>query len=128
MATERTEPRIDQEPLYVPVSWGWVLQRVSAVLLVVFVGGHLWVEHYMNTSTAEVTRRLSHWVFAGLDIGLLVSVVFHGLNGLYSILREALHGSPRWLAGVLWGLGIFTVFWGTDILWAFLYYRPFLVL
>lgn len=128
MATERTRVPYRTESATVPISWAWLLQRVSAVLLLVFVGGHLWVEHMMNATTDEVMSRLSHWVFLGVDIGLLVSVVFHGLNGLRGVLGEYFAGSVRWLDKVLWGFGVFTVVWGADILWAFIFNHPFFVI
>ncbi len=131
MATEHvsTEPPVHSEPLQPAVSWAWVLQRFTAILLVVFLGGHLWVEHFMNTSVAVVTERLRNGIFVVLDVGLLVTVVYHGLNGLHGILKETWDGArARWVLYFLLILGMFTVFWGMDILWAFLYHHPFLVI
>jgi succinate dehydrogenase/fumarate reductase cytochrome b subunit len=56
-------------------------------------------------------------------VGLLVVVVFHGLNGLRNILNEWRPSKRLDAALVL--VGITTVLWGLDILWAFWYHRPF---
>lgn len=121
-----SESEITSSP---PVSWTWILQRFSGLLLLVFLGGHLWVEHFMNTSAAVVARRLTHVVDDSLDIGLLVIVLFHGLNGLRGIIQEMLpQGRGGWLNYAIFALGAITVGWGLDILWAFWYHQPFLTL
>ncbi len=112
-----------------PVSWAWILQRFSGLLLLVFLGGHLWVEHFMNTSATVVASRLTHVVDDSLDIGLLISVLYHGLNGFRGIIQEMLpEGRGAWLNYAVFGLGLITVVWGLDILWAFWYHQPFLTL
>lgn len=125
-------PREGEDQPPVGVSWSWILQRFTGVLLLVFLGGHLWVEHFMHVGQLVRFRlvliRLSHWLYDGVDLGLLVTVVYHGLNGLRAIIREAAPVGMAWLEPALWGLGILTVVWGADILWAFWYHRPFLIL
>lgn len=110
-----------------PVSWAWILQRFSGLLLLVFLAGHLWVEHFMNARVNVIASRLTHGIYDTLDMGLLIVVVYHGLNGLRGILKETLPGRAVWLDYTLSCLGIVTVVWGIDILWAFWYHRPFLI-
>lgn len=131
MATNHasTEPQKQPVPSQPALSWTWVLQRFTAILLVVFLGGHLWVEHFMNTNVAVVTERLRNGIFVVLDTGLLVTVVYHGLNGLHGIVKETWEWArSRWVLYFLLVLGLVTGFWGMDILWAFLYHHPFLVI
>lgn len=117
-----------EEKPRIQVSWSWMLQRFTGILLLVFVGGHLWVEHFMNTTTNIVSLRLSHWIYSFLDLGLLVIVVYHGLNGLRSIIKEYMMTNYNvWIDVFLWILGIFTIIWGLDILWAFWYHHPFFI-
>ena len=124
----KNQPESRETPS-VPVSWVWILQRFSALLLLVFLGGHLWVEHFMNTSVHVVDTRLTHVVYDSLDIGLLVIVLYHGLNGLRGIIQEMLpEGRGGWLTYAICCLGLITFVWGLDILWAFWYHRPFLTL
>ncbi len=83
----------------------------------------------MNTSVQVVSARLRSGIYLVLDTGLLVSVVYHGLNGLYRIVQETWAGArTRWFFYLMGAFGLFTVVWGLDILWAFLYHRPFLVI
>jgi succinate dehydrogenase / fumarate reductase membrane anchor subunit len=110
--------------------WGWVLQRVSAALLLFFLLAHLWVEHFMHLGQPitfqSVTTRLLHGFYLFVDGGLLAVVVFHGLNGLRNILLD-LDPTPaatRTLTGILWGLGIVTVAFGVDILSPFVWGHP----
>jgi succinate dehydrogenase / fumarate reductase cytochrome b subunit len=113
-------------------SWGWVLQRFTGVLLLVFLGGHLWVEHFLHVGQLiryrAVVVRLSRWLYAFLDFGLLAAVVYHGLNGLRRVLLERFPGARRWIGAALLALGLLTWAWGADILSAFLYHRAWLVL
>lgn len=107
-------------------AWGWLLQRVSAVLLLVLVLAHLWIEHFLHLGARityhGVSLRLAHALYDLVDYALLVVVVYHALNGLRNVLMERVH-SPRgigWLttALVIWGLA--TIVLGADILSAFL--------
>jgi succinate dehydrogenase / fumarate reductase membrane anchor subunit len=123
-------PESARRPL--PVAWTWLLQRVSGVLLILLVGGHLWVEHFQQPGQLiryqGVLARLQQGLFQVLDLGLLVVVVFHGLNGLVNVVSERWPAFSR--AASLLGLvvGTATVLWGADILWVFWYRHPFLEL
>jgi succinate dehydrogenase hydrophobic anchor subunit len=113
-------------------SWGWVLQRFTGVLLLVFLGGHLWVEHFLHVGEIiryrAVVVRLSHWLFAFVDFGLLAAVVYHGLNGLRRVLVEHFPAYRGPVGAALLAAGVLTWAWGADILSAFLDHRPWLVL
>ncbi len=115
-------------------AWPWLLQRVSAVFLLVLILLHLWIEHFMHLGApitfASVKARLVHAVFAVIDYGLLIVVVFHGLNGLRTVLLEIpfLPHRSRAITIGLWVLGVVTVIFGMDILAPFLWGRPWFVL
>lgn len=115
-------------------AWPWLLQRVSAGFLLVLIFAHLWVEHFMHLGAAitfaSVEARLMHALFAVIDYGLLIVVVFHGLNGLRTVLLEMpfLPHRVRTITMALWLLGILTVVFGMDILAPFLWGRPWFVL
>jgi hypothetical protein len=77
-------------------------------------------------SPKSVAVRFLHWTYAGIDYGLLAVVVYHGLNGLCSIILD-MALTPRQIRAVtggLWILGIITVIFGIDILSPFLWGRP----
>jgi len=58
-----------------------------------------------------------------VDGGLLAVVVFHGLNGLRSILMEGMDSpsAVRALTTTMWVLGVGTVVFGLDVLSPFLF-------
>lgn len=112
--------------------WRWLLQRVSAALLLFFVIAHLWIEHFLHLgrkiTDANVMGRLLHGFYQMVDYGLLVIVVYHGLNGFYHVMTDYTH-SERAQVRLGWGLsllGILTVVLGIDILSAFLDGQPIL--
>jgi succinate dehydrogenase / fumarate reductase, membrane anchor subunit len=113
-------------------SWTWVLQRFTGVLLLVFVGGHLWVEHFLHVGQViqfrEIVARLAHALYLALDFGLLLTVVYHGLNGLRRVLAERQPKRGRALALACLLLGLVTTAWGADILSAFLFKHPWLTI
>jgi succinate dehydrogenase / fumarate reductase membrane anchor subunit len=113
--------------------WPWLLQRVSALLLLFFIVAHLWIEHFMHLGAPitfhSVAVRLLHWTYAGIDYGLLVVVVYHGLNGLRSIILDAAltPRQVRAVTGGLWILGVVTVIFGINVLSPFLWGRPWFI-
>ena len=104
--------------------WYWVMQRVSAVLLIVGLAGHFFVLHFtklyheQTLSAVESTANRFLWstrFWFLFDTLLLVAVVFHGLNGMYNIIcdynpkerTKLVLGWVLWVTGaVMVGLGI----------------------
>lgn len=73
--------------------WGWFIQRLSGVLLVVYLGVHLWLVHVgkQDYTAAVVAARLQDVAYQLVIIGLLVVALFHGLNGLRRIIVDVGH-------------------------------------
>jgi succinate dehydrogenase/fumarate reductase cytochrome b subunit len=71
----------------------WVLQRVTAYGLIVFLAVHMWFNHYAdlrngNPITFEIVHRrfeLLPALYALNDLGLLTCTIFHGMNGVRNI-------------------------------------------
>lgn len=107
-------------------AWPWLLQRVSALALLILVVTHLWTEHFMHLGQTityhGVAARLMHAAYDAVDYALLIVVVYHALNGFRSVLfdRIAAPALQRLTTGLLWLVGIATVVLGGDILSAFL--------
>lgn len=113
-------------------SWPWFFQRLSAVLLIVFLGLHIFVAHFMGASEEEagqtlitfgdVSMRLGELVYVVLDYGLLALVLFHGLNGARTVLFDFDMFMKRKKAVdvAIWVVGIGTLIWGFVILWPFI--------
>ena len=63
----------------------WILHRVTGVLLGLYLFLHIWVIHHLSQGEQafnEVMAVVQSPLFHLLDIGLLGTVVYHGLNGL----------------------------------------------
>jgi succinate dehydrogenase hydrophobic anchor subunit len=108
-------------------TWAWLLQRVTAALLLFFVMAHLWLEHFAPVGAAITYASVERDLIRGFDVfvdgGLLAVVVFHGLNGLRSILMEGMDSpsAVRALTTTMWVLGVGTVVFGLDVLSPFLF-------
>ena len=70
-------------------AWIWLLQRISAVLLLFLVGFHIWRLHIDKIIMLNlVTSRFELLLFVVLDFLLLAFGIFHGMNGLYAVLAD----------------------------------------
>jgi len=107
-------------------SWAWFFQRLSAVLLVVLLGIHIYVDHFWHVgedlSVSNINDRLREAVFIVIDYSLLAVVLLHGLNGTRTVLFDFdMFAKRKDLVDVgLWVLGIATMVWGVIILWPFI--------
>lgn len=96
----------------------WLLQRISAAILVVLLIIHFWVGHYANwggpITFAGVHMRLQNALFVIVDSLLLITVVFHGLNGIRNILLDypSLLPHNRSVSLILLTLGTATIIFG----------------
>src|SRR5919199_1883121 len=74
----------------------WLLQRVTAYGLIVFLAVHMWFNHFAdlrtgNRLTFEIVNRrfeLLPALYAINDIGLLTFTLFHGLNGVRNVVYD----------------------------------------
>ena len=74
----------------------WLLQRLTAYGLVVFLAVHMWFNHFAdlrtgNRLTFEIVNRrfeLLPALYAINDIGLLACTLFHGLNGVRNVVYD----------------------------------------
>jgi succinate dehydrogenase hydrophobic anchor subunit len=113
-------------------TWAWALQRLSAVLLIVFLGIHIYASHFMNLGeeTAgdtlitfeDVSIRLDQLLYIIVDYGMLSMILFHGLNGLRTVMFDFdIFAKRHKLVDVgLWILGLATLVWGIFILLPFI--------
>ncbi len=104
----------------------WLLQRTSGAVLVVLLAVHFWVGHYSDwgepITFAGVQMRLQSTVFITIDIILLISVVFHGLNGVRNIILDypAFLPHNRSISFILFIIGTATVIFGIYALYPFI--------
>lgn len=71
--------------------WLWLLQRVTAVVLVLGLAVHIVATHVLNLgdlSYDNVAGRLAVPLFVVVDFALLGAGIFHALNGLRMVLLD----------------------------------------
>jgi succinate dehydrogenase / fumarate reductase membrane anchor subunit len=107
-------------------TWAWLLQRITSLFLLLFLGAHLWILHValvgQSIDIASVANRLRSPFYIGLDVGLLIIVVSHGLNGLRAVLLDfgmfqQRQSAVTWILGLA---GLSLVVFGSIILLPFI--------
>jgi len=114
-------------------TWAWLLQRVTAVLIIVFLGTHIILAHFSNLDPAtpeddqlsyqSIEARLAMLPILFTDYALLVTGIYHGLNGLRMVGFDFVvnRTKRRLMDGALWMVGIVAVIWGLAIFAPFLH-------
>jgi len=119
---ERAEIMPETAPAPSGGVWAWLLQRVSAAVLLFFLGAHIWVLHYAahgeRIRLDAVMDRLRSPFFAVVDTLLLATVIFHALNGIRMVLFDfgLSRGAQRTLTALLWLFGLLAFIYGTNTL------------
>ncbi len=71
--------------------WSWFIQRVTGVLLVAGLLVHFIIMHYSGPEQityAYVMARFSNPFWKLFDLLFLLSVIYHGFNGVWGIVLE----------------------------------------
>lgn len=73
-------------------SWSWILQAVTGALLIVLLGLHMVVQHFVVAGGlrqfADVVTYLSNPFVFVLEIAFLIVVTWHALLGVRAILLD----------------------------------------
>lgn len=121
--TVNSNPEVSLEQWGARGFWPWFLQRATGLALFLLLAVHIWVSHFAGlgevTSGRQeelvlfglVRERLRAALFILVDFSLLALVLYHGLNGVRSILLDlGLHGKTERatsLALAVVGIGAF---------------------
>ncbi len=101
--------------------WGWLLQAVSGILLVVLVGLHWLAQHFLAAgglrTYADVVAYLRQPIIFGLEVAFLIVVTAHALLGVRAILLDLGLGprADRLLRWTLLLAGAATIWYGLDL-------------
>ena len=96
----------------------WLLQRVSAVVLFVMLIYHFVYYHFISQGVypwkTVVTKMQSPW-FNLLQFTFLVTALYHGLNGIWMVTEDYIHGKMARMIifSLLVLLGVSLLFVGT---------------
>lgn len=95
----------------------FVMQRLTAVALVLFLTLHMVVVHYPpgHLDFSRVMERLANPVWKVIDILFLFAVLVHALTGAYAVLMDVERVTPykRLLIGGAMLLGFVAFVYGT---------------
>ncbi|MDR5693843.1 MAG: succinate dehydrogenase, hydrophobic membrane anchor protein [Armatimonadota bacterium] len=78
--------------------YSWLFMRISAILLLLLVLGHLVVMHLINTTENIdfnfVAKRFATPFWRSYDTLMLLLTLLHGLNGVRTIVEDYVHSRP----------------------------------
>ncbi len=101
----------------------FLLQRYTAIALLVFLTLHMVVVHYPpgEINFDNVVERLDNPLWKAIDIAFLLAVLIHALTGAYMVLTdvERVDRFKRALAGVSIIAGVLLFIYGTQTILAF---------
>ena len=73
-------------------AWTWLLQRISACVLLIALGLHIWFLHIGHSGEvlhySEIIKRLGTPLLIAMDIFLLVFGLYHAVYGVYSVFLD----------------------------------------
>ena len=106
--------------------WGWIYMRVSGVLLVVLIFGHLFVNLMMGEGIhgldfAFVAGKFATPFWQWWDVLMLWLALIHGANGMRTIVNDYVTapGLRRVLVAALWISAAFLIVLGTLVVFTF---------
>ncbi|MGY0060906.1 succinate dehydrogenase hydrophobic membrane anchor subunit [Streptomyces sp. LZ34] len=106
--------------------YGWLFMRLSGVLLVVLVLGHLMIQLVLDGGVSKigfafVAGRWASPFWQAWDLIMLWLATLHGANGLRTIINDyAERDNTRlWLKGLLYTAAGFTIVLGTLVIFTF---------
>ncbi len=107
-------------------AWLWLLQRISAAAVLIIIAIHIYNVHYLDIGSpikfGGIQTRLESIFFLAIDSLLLFLGLFHGLNGVRTVLLDynLFYKYERQLSIILICIGLFFSILGVKGLWAFI--------
>jgi succinate dehydrogenase hydrophobic anchor subunit len=103
--------------------WIFLMQRISAIALLLFLTIHMIVVHYppFHIDFNRIVERMDQPLWKAIDIAFLFFVLIHALLGAYMVLTdvERFDKYKRALAGAAIIIGIVAFIYGTMTVLAF---------
>ncbi|CAM5407575.1 succinate dehydrogenase hydrophobic membrane anchor subunit [Streptomyces narbonensis] len=104
----------------------WLFMRLSGVVLVVLVLGHLLIQLFLDGGVSKigfafVAGRWASPFWQVWDLLMLWLAMLHGANGLRTVINDyAERANTRlWLKGLLYTATVFTILLGTLVIFTF---------
>jgi succinate dehydrogenase / fumarate reductase, membrane anchor subunit len=116
--TERRGPNLEM--------WSWLFMRISGVVLLVLVFGHLFTNLWLGDGVKSidfgfVAGKWANPVWQVWDLAMLWLAMIHGTNGVRTIINDYAErdGVRFWLKIVLYAASVLTVILGTLVIFTF---------
>ncbi|TFH41561.1 MAG: hypothetical protein E4G94_07750 [ANME-2 cluster archaeon] len=87
--------------------WSWLLQRITGLLLVLYLLVHMWGFHFRNVRTPP--DQVFDFVLSGnFFLILLILMIYHGFNGVRVVTIDIIGGIrfQRWMFWIIVVLGL----------------------
>ena len=101
----------------------FLMQRISAIALLVFLTIHMIVVHYppFHIDFSRIVERMAQPIWKAIDIAFLFFVLIHALTGAYMVLTdlEQVNKARRALAWLAILIGVGAFYYGTLTILAF---------
>ncbi|MGV9311487.1 succinate dehydrogenase hydrophobic membrane anchor subunit [Streptomyces sp. NPDC003691] len=104
----------------------WLFMRLSGVLLVVLVIGHLIIQLVLDGGVSKigfafVAGRWASPFWQVWDLLMLWLAMLHGANGLRTVINDYAErpNTRLWLKGLLYAATVFTILLGTLVIFTF---------
>ena len=106
--------------------YGWLFMRLSGIVLVVLVLGHLLIQLVLDGGVSKigfafVAGRWASPFWQGWDLLMLWLAMLHGSNGLRTVINDYAERTTTrlWLKGLLYTATVFTILLGTLVIFTF---------
>jgi succinate dehydrogenase hydrophobic membrane anchor protein len=103
--------------------YSWLLQRISAILLLIFMSIHIIVAHYpaRDINFNDVLTRLNYPGWKVFYILFLAVVLYHALNGVWVVISDfqGLRSFQKPLLGLTVLVGLVFLYLGAEVIWVF---------
>lgn len=99
-------------------SWSWILQAFTGIMLVVLLGLHMVVQHFVVAGGLrdyqQVVQYISNPFLFLLEIAFLIIVTWHALLGVRAIILDLglKPATERRVTAVMWIVGVVMVAYG----------------
>ena len=126
IAAPRTPARPERRKGVNWEKWGWIYMRVSGVILLVLIFGHLFVNLMVGDGIkaidfAFVGGKLSNPFWQWWDVAMLWLALIHGGNGMRTIVNDYVT-NERMRRVLVWAIGLsaaFLIILGTLVVFTF---------
>lgn len=102
----------------------WLFQMVTAVFMIFFLGVHLAIAHAYGISNIlfqKILERLQDPWWQAFYIAFIVSVTYHGLNGLRGIILDMGVKRVKLLNIIFWVVAVATIIYAVWLLYGIIY-------